>query len=250
MTFTTARTLMTLLVSGLLGGCAHAPCDAPAHGSPHAVAPHDGAHGASHGSPHGGHDGPLVHRFDDPAKVEAMLEGPDRDAYQQPEVLVGLLGITPGMRVVDLGAGTGYLEPYLSRAVGPEGEVLAVDVEAPLVRHLLARVAREGLANVQPRLGLYEDPLLAPASADRVLIVNTWHHIAAREAYAGKLAQALRPGGRVFVVDFTLESEHGPAPAHRVTPEQVIAELTAGGLRASLVDEPLREQFVVVGEQR
>ena len=86
--------------------------------------------------------------------------------------------------------------------------------------------------------------------AHRVLIVDTWHHIDGRAAYAAKLRGVLAPGGAVFVVDFTMEAKHGPPAHHRLRPEQVMDELTAGGLDASLIEEPLPEQFIVVGRRK
>src|SRR5690606_7854388 len=135
-----------------------------------------------------------------------------------------------GMSVADVGAGTGYFAVRLSKAVGAGGKVVAVDIEPDMVRWLDERAKREGLANLEARLGAPADPKLAPSSIDRVLVVDTWHHLEDRPAYAKKLAEALRPGGSVFVVDFTKASPHGPPPAMRLTPEEVSADLRAAGL--------------------
>jgi SAM-dependent methyltransferase len=154
------------------------------------------------------------------------------------------------MTVADLGAGTGYFEPYLSRAVGAGGRVLALDVEPDMVRHLRERAASEQLANVSAEVVATDDPKLPPASVDRVLVVDTWHHVPDREAYAKKLAAALTPGGMVAIVDFTREAAHGPPKHHRLDPEQVARELSAGGLEASIAPEALPDQYVVLGKKR
>jgi SAM-dependent methyltransferase len=98
---------------------------------------------------------------------------------------------------------------------------------------------------VEPRLARPDDPSLEAGACDRVLIVDTWHHVADRAAYASKLARALRPGGLVVVVDFKRDAHHGPPPHHRLAPEDVVRELEAGGLAARMVDD-LPEQYIVV----
>jgi ubiquinone/menaquinone biosynthesis C-methylase UbiE len=175
----------------------------------------------------------------------AHFDDPTRDAWQKPAEVVSLLAVDPGQVVVDLGAGTGYFVGRLAKAVESTGRVLALDVEPNMVRHLEQRAKKSGWTNVEPRLVALDDPGLAPKSVDRVLIVNTWHHISDRERYAAKLSTALRPGGSVFVVDFTLDSDIGPPAGHRLSPEQVVHELDAGGLSARVVAETLPKQYVV-----
>lgn len=197
-----------------------------------------------HGDGHGMHhpDSRHEHDFSDPEAFVPMFEGPERDAWQRPSEVVALLGIAPGTTVVDLGAGTGYFLPHLASA---GARVIALDVEPAMVEHMRQRIAREGLANVEARACATDDPGLEDASVDRILIVNTWHHIADRGAYAARLHRALRPGGFVLVVDFTLEAQHGPPPEMRLAPQAVIEELRRGGLQAALVDETLPDQYAV-----
>jgi hypothetical protein len=107
------------------------------------------------------------------------------------------------------------------------------------------------LGNVFPRLVPLDDPQLEPGTVSRVLIVNTWHHIDERSRYAAKLAPALTAGGEIWIVDFTLESEHGPPARHRLSPEQVVRELQGGGLRAEVVTaEQLPRQYIVRAVRR
>lgn len=175
------------------------------------------------------------------------LEAADRDQWQRPELVIEELEISPGMTVADLGTGTGYFVPHLAAAVGEHGRVLALDVDDELVEHVVERAREQGLGNVEARVVGFDGPGLDPASVDRVLIVNTWHHIDGREAYAGRLAASLRPGGGVYVVDFTQDSPHGPPRHHRLAAEQVAAELAAAGLAVATIDEQLPWQYVVVG---
>lgn len=228
-------------------GPAQPPAEAspPPHGHGHGHHAH-GAHGHAHGA-HG--EGPLVHRFDNAAEWAKEFDNPERDAWQKPADVVALLQLAPGMKVADVGAGTGYFEPYLSRAVGPTGSVLAVDVEDSMVAYLKERATREGLANVTASKGEFEDPKLPAGSVDRVLIVDVWHHIAAREAYAAKVKDALVPGGFVAIVDFTLEAKHGPPKEHRLTADQIKKELETAGFTVELATETLPDQYVVIGRK-
>ncbi|AKT40451.1 class I SAM-dependent methyltransferase [Chondromyces crocatus] len=235
---------------------------APSHGhGPDQSAPRHGAAQAPHGPDahahdHHGHDhaaghahGPLVHRFERADDWTAQFDSPDRDAWQKPTDVVAAMGITPGMTVADIGAGTGYFLPHLVRAVGPTGKVLALDVEADMVRYLKERATRERLTTVQPRLVPYDDPQLQPASVDRILIVDTWHHIPDRPQYTQKLRDGLKPGGILVVVDFTETARRGPPKHHRISPDQVATELKAGGLVPTRANVDLPDQYVVLGRR-
>ena len=234
-------------------------------GEPQEDTPRESGHGHHHGDQrdhgehdgHGGHDGhgtdyrhdTMEHDFSSAEKWSARFDASERKAWQKPEEVVELMAIEPGMTVVDLGAGTGYFLSHLSYAAGEGGRVLALDPEPDMIHFMQDRAQREGLANVDPKRIPFDDPELDPASVDRVLIVNTWHHIQEREAYAEKLFAALAPGGAVYVVDFTRDSPSGPPVEERLDPERVVAELTAGGLEAATVDETLPRQYVVAGRR-
>ncbi|MCC6996858.1 MAG: class I SAM-dependent methyltransferase [Deltaproteobacteria bacterium] len=206
----------------------------------------DGPHG--HHGQHGHHDhGDMPHRFDDAERWAKVFDDPARDRWQKPGEVIAALALEPGMTVVDLGAGTGYMLPHLAAAAA---QVIALDVEPNLVTHMQRRVIDAKLGNVDVRLAALDDPGLPEGSVDRILIVDTWHHIEDRVAYARKLARALRPGGFVLVVDFTKQSTMGPPPAMRLTAEAVAAELGKAGLVAHIAgddDDELPEQYLVSG---
>ena len=187
------------------------------------------------------------HRFENAEHWSKEFDDPSRDSWQQPDQVIAAMHIQAGMTVADVGAGTGYFEPYLSRAVGEVGHVLALDVEPDMVRHLAERAERDKLANVVAKQVAADDPGLEPKSVDRILIVDTWHHIANRSLYTARLKAALRPFGQVVVVDFRREAHRGPPPEHRIAPDEVVRELEGGGLDARVVDAGLTEQYVVVG---
>jgi ubiquinone/menaquinone biosynthesis C-methylase UbiE len=177
------------------------------------------------------------HSFTDPEKWAKVFDDPGRDEWQKPAEVVKALGVGPGMTVADLGAGTGYFMAALSRAVGPGGLVLEIDTEPEMVAYLAKRAKREGLLNIVPVLALDEEPFLPPGRVDRVLIVDTYHHIDARKAYFGRLRQGLSTVGRVAVVDFHKKPlPVGPPPEHKLEREVVVHEMQQAGY--TLADEP------------
>lgn len=214
----------------------------PGHHGGHAgPAGHQGAGGMDHAH---GHDG---HAFADPEHWAPAWNSDARDAWQRPDAIFEATGIGPGLHVVDLGAGTGYFTAHLVEAVGAEGRVTALDAEPNMVRYLEERAANEGWSQVEIRQVPYHDPQLEAGEADRVLIVNTWHHIMERRSYAEAVYSGVRPGGSLVIVDFTLDAPVGPPPAMRLAPETVVAELEAAGFEASIAALQLERQYVVVG---
>jgi ubiquinone/menaquinone biosynthesis C-methylase UbiE len=187
------------------------------------------------------------HPFDDVKQWVSVFDDPARDAWQKPKELVAALALTPGMTIADLGAGTGYFSRYLSRAVGDTGTVFAVDTEPNLVAHLRERAEQEHTANVIPVLASFDDARLPRGAIDLVLIVDTFHHLDHRLEYLQRLRRALKPGGRVVIVDWQAKDlPVGPPLEHKIARDQVVGEMRAAGYR--LADEPpvLPYQYVLV----
>lgn len=189
------------------------------------------------------------HRFEDPEQYAAAWNDPQRDEWQKPAEVVASMAIAPGMTVADLGTGTGYFVGFLSEAVGPEGKVFALDIEGPMVDYVQKRAIDNGWNNVHGKR--IEPATPGVEGIDRFLVVNTWHHIKDREGYSAKLLAALNEGGSVHVVDYEPEAEieRGPPKRIRLAPETVVAELTAGGFKAEVVEETLPHQYIVVGRK-
>jgi arsenite methyltransferase len=176
--------------------------------------------------------------------ASAMLDDPDRDAWQHPDDVVAALALAPAMTVADVGAGTGYFAVRLARAV-PQGEVIATDIEPDMIRYLEERARREQLANLRAVRATRTASGLAPESVDAILVVDVWHHLDDRASYARDLAAALHRGGRLLVVDFKRDAHRGP-PAHmRLEPETIIADLAGAGLVAKLSTTALPEQYLI-----
>ena len=167
------------------------------------------------------------HSFSDAEKWSHVFDDPERDAWQKPHQVIKALAFKPDARVADLGAGTGYFSARLANML-PQGRVYAVDIEPDMVRYLEARAKREGLRNLTAVAGKPDDPRL-PEKVDLILLVDVYHHIEDRARYFSKLRASLRPGGRIAIIDFRLDSPEGPPPAARIAPETVRAEMKAAG---------------------
>lgn len=243
------RHLSTALLAAALGaGCSSAANRAGAPAAP--SSPRSHAHGPT--GPHERHDAgghQPAHAFADADAWTQVFDDPARDDWQRPGEVLRALELGPTMTVADVGAGTGYFSVRLARAV-PQGEVIATDIEPDMVRFLNERARREGLPNLRAIQGAHGASGLALRSVDRVLLVNVWHHLGDREEYARDLAAALRPGGRVVVVDFQLTAHRGPPAEMRVAPEAVIAALESAGLSARVSAVALPDQYVVEARQK
>jgi cyclopropane fatty-acyl-phospholipid synthase-like methyltransferase len=204
-----------------------------------------GAHGQPPGAPAADRH-VLQHHFESADQCAKSFDDPARDRWQQPQLVLEALELGPGMVIADIGAGTGYFSVRLARAV-PDGQVIATDIEPDMIRYLTERAAREQLPNLRAVRTPPGDPQLAAGTVDRILVVDVWHHIDDRAGYARALAGALRPGGKIAIVDFTREATHGPPAEMRLTPEQVIGELRQAGLAAALSPTVLPDQYIVIG---
>jgi predicted methyltransferase len=182
-----------------------------------------------------------------PPEDLGLLEAPDRDIWQHPEQIMDVLGIAEGSVVADVGAGAGWFTIRLARRVGPNGVIYANDVQPEMLAAISRRVNAEGLMNVKPVLGYGSDPQLPARTLDAVLMVDAYHEIDDRVPLLRNLAAALRPGGRIGVVDFRLEgSGPGPAMEERISPETVITDARSAGLRLISHETFLPYQYFLI----
>ncbi len=131
-----------------------------------------------------------------------QLETEQREVTAQREPIVAALGLREGLVVADVGAGTGLFLVPLSRALGPSGKLYAVDIVPSFLAHLRERVASEALTNVEVVTATASDPGLASASVDLLFLCDAYHHIEYPSEVLAHLLVALRPGGKLVVVDF------------------------------------------------
>lgn len=200
-----------------------------------------------HRSPHDDFAATSHRRFDDVEYWSGVFDDPKRDEWQKPDQLVAVLALEAGATVADLGAGTGYLLSRLSRAVGDTGRVYAVEVEATLVAHLRDRAEAERLDNVTPLLASKDNPRLPSGAVDLLIILDTYHHLDARDAYLDHVERALAPGGRVAIVDWKKkELAVGPPMDHKLARERVVEEMTAAGFTIVAEPEILENQYFLI----
>jgi len=159
-----------------------------------------------------------------------LLEAPDREQWQKPNLIMDELRIAEGSVVADLGAGGGWFTIRLARRVGPNGLVYAEDIQPQMIDATRRRAQHERLTNVRTVLGTPSDPRL-PRKIDAVLIVDAYHEIEDPVVLLKNVLRSLNPQGRVGVVGYLPGGGGpGPAPEERVAPETVVKAAEAAGL--------------------
>lgn len=224
-------------------------CAEPAgHGEKHPPQTQSGPEkGNSHGHDDGSDDATVRHPFHGADRWAQFFDHPDRDRWQMPSEVVTALGLKPGMTVADIGAGTGYFNRFLAEAVGPSGRVLALDTEPEMVEHMKSRAEKEGTPNVRPLLVEPSDPKLPAGGVDVVMIVNTYHHIDDRLDYFRRMKKALKPGGRVAVIDYLKKPlPVGPREEHKISREHITGEMRTAGYRLAGEPEFLPYQYFLI----
>ena len=171
------------------------------------------------------------------AKIVERLESPARLANLQPSQLVSKLEIRRGSTVVDLGTGTGTLLEHLSRAVGPEGRVIAEDIHSDFLDRAREHVRTAGLGNVDFVLGTETDPKLPAGGADLVIVLDAYHHFDYPERMLTAINRSLHAGGRLAIIEYhkkrgAMEVDPDFALTHiRAGAEQVVREVEAAGYK-------------------
>ena len=178
-----------------------------------------------------------------------LLEPPDREAWQKPEQVMDALQIAEDSAVADLGAAGGWFTIRLARRVGPRGLVYAEDVQRLMIEAIQRRVQREGLTNVKPVLGEYDDPFpgLPPNTLDAVLIVDAFPEIEHPVVLLRNVARTLKPSGLIGIIDYRQgEGGPGPDPQDRVAPSVIVEAAKAAGLKLVGEDKFLPYQYFLV----
>lgn len=183
------------------------------------------------------------------------FESEGREAYDFRQQIVAGIDLRPGQSVADVGAGTGLFEPLLAARVGSTGRVYAIDIVPRFVEHIEARAAERGLTQVEAVLGEEDSINLPAASVDVVLICDAYHHFEDHGSMLESIRAALRPGGKLVVVDF--DRVEGESPEFvlehiRASKEEFTAEIEANGFRftADATVDGMRQTFVRHFERR
>ena len=157
-----------------------------------------------------------------------------------------MLKLRRGSVVADLGAGTGYFTRRLSRIVGPEGKVYAVDIEPAMLEYIRNR-SDISIDNVTTILAKPSHSKLPVGEVDVILCVNTWHHIDKRIRYLKRLRSVMKPGGRFVLIDFHEgQLPVGPPAGHKLEREAAIAEFEKAGWRRVSESVQLRYQYFII----
>lgn len=176
-----------------------------------------------------------------------LLEGPDRDEWQQPDRVMDALGIADGSHVADLGAGGGWFTERLAHRVGPNGIVYAEDIQPAMIDAITRRTKSRSLNNVKPILGTADDPRL-PDGLHAVLMVDTYPQLPNPIGLLKNVAKALSPNGTLGVVDFKPDGGGGPGPPkeERLDPRVIVRDAATAGLKLRRHETFLRYQYLLV----
>jgi len=169
---------------------------------------------------------------------------------EQPEAMLDALEIAPGSTVADVGTGAGYHSIRLARRVGDGGQVLATDVQPEMLEMLRENAKAAGVANIKPLLATQRDAKLPAGKVDLILLVDVYHEVSYPEILLAGLHKALRPGGRLVLVEFRGEDPEVPIkPEHKMTLKQVRRELEPQGFRFQQSLEFLPWQHIIIFEK-
>jgi len=182
------------------------------------------------------------------------LGSPNRDATQKPVELVQTMGLKPGMTVADVGTGVGYMLPYLSRRVGPAGRVLAEDIFDDFLAAAKQTARNQNLNNVTFIKGSETDPNLPESQVDMALVLDAYHHFDYPEKMLAALYKALRPDGRLVVVEYYKRETampNGRALTHiRLDMPDLIKELEANHFHLLMEKEHIKNvQYILILEK-
>ncbi|NAY90942.1 methyltransferase domain-containing protein [Muricauda sp. JGD-17] len=163
----------------------------------------------------------------------------ERDQWMQTEKLLNLMEIGSGNKVGDIGSHEGYLSMHLARKVLPDGRVYAVDVRSDRLETLRSNANDRGLKNIITILGDYDDPKLPEKELDAIFIIDTYHEMKAYEKILQDVRRALKPGGKVMILEKLKSWVKGKdrdvqVASHSLGPEYVRNELRQAGFEITL----------------
>jgi ubiquinone/menaquinone biosynthesis C-methylase UbiE len=175
------------------------------------------------------------------------LERPERMQEERPDLVLAALDLEPGMKVADVGAGSGYYSWRMAERVGVRGTVYAVDIQPQMVNMLEQNMALRRAGNVKALLGTTTDPKLPAGSLDLALMVDVYHELEYPYEMLAAIVRALKPGGRVVFVEFRGDDPTVPIKAaHTMTEAQVRKEAAAQALQWVKTESKLPWQHLIV----
>ncbi len=177
----------------------------------------------------------------------AWLVRPERIAEENPDGAIAALNLKPGMTVADLGAGVGYMTLRMAKQVGPAGKVYGVDLQPGMLTELEKNAKANNISNIVPILGEPADPKLPEGQIDLILMVDVYHEVSQPQAMIRKIRQALKPDGRLVLLEYRAEDPSIPInPDHKMTVDQVRREIEPEGFKLQTPIETLPRQHLLI----
>jgi len=177
----------------------------------------------------------------------AWLERPEREAEEAPRKAIAELRLRPGQVVADIGAGSGYYTMLLSAAVGPRGRVYATDIQPEMLALIRKKLENTAVPNVELVLGTATESRLPDAAIDLAVMVDVYHELAQPQAFLQSLRRAIKPDGRLVLIEFRKEDDRVPIrQEHKMTIREARMELEAEGYRFERVIDVLPWQHILV----
>jgi tRNA A58 N-methylase Trm61 len=170
----------------------------------------------------------------------------ERDAEEHVDAALDAIGIAKGSTVADVGAGAGYVTWRLAERVGRSGKVYANEIQPEMLELLRKNMAREKVANVRTVLGTATDPKLPRGAIDLVLLVDVYHEFSQPQQMLRRIREALKPHGRLVLLEYREDPEVPVRPEHKMTVAQVRAELEPEGFRLDRLVETLPRQHILI----
>lgn len=184
---------------------------------------------------------------------QSTFERPGREVYDRRHAIVDALELEPGMRIADVGAGTGLFTRLFARQVGESGKVYAVDIAENFVENVVRTSREQGLNNVEGIVNDHKSTRLPEQSVDQVFLSDTYHHFEYPGFMLDSIHRALRPGGKLAIIDFRKQPERSSSwvMSHvRASRDEVIDEVTAAGFALERDLPMLEENYFLIFRRR
>jgi ubiquinone/menaquinone biosynthesis C-methylase UbiE len=175
------------------------------------------------------------------------LDRAERVSEEEPDIAIAALKLQKGAIVADVGAGSGYMTVRMAKKVGPTGKVYANDIQPEMLKLLNERLTHDKISNVETVLGTVDDPRLPDGALDLILMVDVYHEFQQPEAMLRRMHAALKPGGRLVLLEYRKEDPQVPIRLeHKMTVAEAKLEVEAEGFKLTKVDPVLPRQHILI----
>ena len=175
------------------------------------------------------------------------LERREREREENPSAALDAIGLKPGMTVADVGAGIGYMSLRMAVRVGLSGVVYANDIQPAMLQRLQLNADKAKLTNIRTVLGTETDARLPAGQMDLILLVDVYHEFSQPQKMLQSLRQALKPDGRLVLLEYRKEDPSVPIRIeHKMTVQEVKTELEAEGFHLDRTLETLPWKHILV----